>query len=100
VTGLIPGYENELKVKGADLFGTTSVQCAATGGPDVECLVQIPYRRLSTCAVAKGSVFVEQTASGLQKANRSNNGQLALFRQLCYIGPNGQPVPSNPSAGT
>jgi hypothetical protein len=44
VTALIPRYENELKAKGADLFGTISVQCAATGGPETECLVQIPYR--------------------------------------------------------
>jgi hypothetical protein len=100
VTGLIPGYENELKATGADLFGTISVQCAATGGPETECLVQIPYRRLGTCAIAKGSVFVEQASGGLRKANRPTNGQLDLFREVCYIGPNGQPVPSNPTQNT
>jgi hypothetical protein len=100
VSGLVPGYKNELKAKGADLFGTISVRCAATGGPETECLVQIPYRRLGTCAIAKGSVFVEQASGGLRKANRPTNGQLDLFREVCYIGPNGQPVPSNPTQNT
>jgi hypothetical protein len=93
---LLPGYLSELRNRGADLFGKTVVQCAPTGGPELECLVRIPYRRLESCAVAKGSVFVEATPSGLQKAG--GGGRLSLIRQICYIGPNGEPVPSPPAS--
>lgn len=96
VRGLIPAYEDKIKARGGDLFGHVTVQCAATGGPGVECLVEIPYRRMKTCAKAKGSVFVEKTSSGVQQSNRSGNGQLDLIQQVCYIGRNGEPVPSRP----
>lgn len=96
VTGLIPAYEAKLKARGADLFGKTTVQCAATGGRQVECLVEIPYRRLQSCAIAKGSVFVQNGSSGLEQSQRPGNGDLSLYQQICYIGPNGDPVPSKP----
>lgn len=96
VRTLIPDYEKELKARGADLFGRTTVECAATGGPETECVVQVPYRRLQTCAIARGSVFVEQSGSKLRQSSRSGNGDLDLVEQICYIGPNGEPVPSKP----
>jgi len=62
----------------------------------MECLVEIPYRRIDSCAVAKGSVFVDATSIGLQEAPGGKNGQLSLIQQICYIGPNNEPVPSRP----
>jgi hypothetical protein len=96
VSRLIPAYEAELTKHGADLFGKTGVECALTGGREVECLVKIPFRRLGRCGVAEGSVFVESTASGLQQSGRQGNGNLSGVQQICYIGPNGEPVPSRP----
>jgi hypothetical protein len=71
VRTLISAYENELTGRAADLFGNTTVQCAATGGRETECPVLIPYRRRRSCAIAKGSVFVEQSASGLRQSSRA-----------------------------
>lgn len=96
VTGLVPAYEAKLKGRGADLFGKSTVQCAATGGPEVECLVEIPYRRLQSCAMARGSVFVQHGPGGIEQSQRSGNGDLGIYEQICYIGPNGEPVPSKP----
>jgi hypothetical protein len=98
VSKLVPSYEKELKAKGADLFGNVTVQCAPTGGPEVECLVQIPYRRLQSCATARGSVFVESVGGNIHQSSHVNNGQLDLYQQICYIGPNGEPVPSKPNS--
>ncbi|HTU13687.1 MAG TPA: hypothetical protein VMF31_00695 [Solirubrobacterales bacterium] len=90
---LVPYYKSELKKKGADLFGDVSVKCAPTGGPETECALEIPYRRLDECAVASGSVFTVMGEDGVETTPES--GELDVGEQLCYIGENG-PVPSAP----
>lgn len=91
---LLPEFKSELKAEGADLFGDVSVKCAPTGGPNTECAFEIPYRRLDECAKASGSVFVVKGSNGVEKAPGS--GALDVLAQVCYIGTNGEPVPSLP----
>lgn len=93
VRTLISPYEDKLKAKGADMFGKPVVECAATGGTDVECILKIPFRRLDVCGLLEDTEFIAQAGSGLRP---SRTGSVKTVGQICYIGPNGQPVPSKP----
>lgn len=94
-TRAVPQYRAALRKRGAGTFGDTTVECAATGGPRTECRVSIDYMRLSECAQATGTVFVVDRGDGPQAAGGTLGG-LDLTGQVCYIGPDGNPVPSKP----
>ena len=99
-SALVPAYEQQLRKRGAEQFGTVSVKCAATGGSRTECAIRIPYKRLEDCAVATGSVFIEAGATGTPH-QASNGGSLKLLMQICYFGRSAsgesERVPSPPS---
>lgn len=81
--------KTNLKEIGADMFGTPDVQCAATGGPEMECLVELPFRRLDDCGIAETTLFVTKSDDGLDH----EGGEVETRLQICYIGDNGEPVP-------
>ncbi len=99
-SSLVPAYEQQLRKRGAEQFGTVSVKCAATGGSQTECAIRIPYKRLEDCAVATGSVFIEAGTTETPR-QAANGGSLKLIRQICYFGRSAsgesERVPSPPS---
>ena len=94
VASFIPEVKSNIRDAGADLFGTPDLKCAATGGPETECVLEIPYRRLDECGIATSRVFVIQSDSGISATEGS--GEIETRGQVCYIGANGEPVPEMP----
>jgi hypothetical protein len=94
VEDFIPEVKTNIKKIGADLLGTPSVQCAATGGPETECVLEIPFRRLDECAVASTNVMVVNGEDGIEATDDS--GEIESEGQICYIGPDGESVPELP----
>ena len=94
VESFIPEVKTNIRDSGADLLGTPDLKCAATGGPETECLLEIPYRRLDECAIAFTRVFVINSDTGVTATE--NSGNIKAKSQICYIGPDGEPVPEMP----
>jgi len=84
--------KTNLKEIGADLFGSPDVQCAATGGIEIECLVELPFRRLDDCGIAETTLFVSRVEGELDH----EGGDVNTVEQICYIGENGEQVPERP----
>lgn len=83
-----------LRQEGADLVGDPDVRCAPTGGPETECQIEIPYRRLKACAIARWSIFVADRGTGPETLDERE--QAETEEQVCYIGADGEPVPEKP----
>jgi hypothetical protein len=94
VEDTIPEVKSNIRDIGADLIGTPSVQCAATGGPETECKMEIPFRRLDECAIATANVLFITGEDGIETTEDS--GDIDSRSQVCYIGDNGEPVPELP----
>lgn len=92
---VVPDIRSELRQDGVQAFGDTAIQCAPTGGPETECLIDVPFMRLNQCGIARRRALLREIRGQIVTAPDSPH-KSELKPQLCYIGANGESVPSPP----
>lgn len=92
---ILPDIRSELRQDGVQAFGDTAIQCAPTGGPETECLIDVPFVRHNQCGVARRRVLVRVINDEIVISPDSPD-KSELMPQVCHIGAKGQSVPSPP----
>jgi len=95
VESVVPGIRSQLRQDGVQAFGDTAIQCAPTGGPETECLIEVPFIRHDQCGIARRRVLVKVINGEIVTAPDSSD-ESKLVPKICYIGANGESVPSPP----
>jgi len=92
---VVPEIRSQLRQGGIQAFGDTAIQCAPTGGPETECLIDVPFMRLDQCGIARRRVLLKVINGEIVTAPDSTD-ESDLVPKVCYIGANGESVPSPP----
>lgn len=94
---IVPDIRSHLRQDGARAFGDAAIQCAGTGRPEAECLIDVSFARVGQCGVASRRVLLRVVNGEIVTAPDSPDAsELKLVPQVCHIGANGQSVPSPP----
>jgi hypothetical protein len=95
VESIVPDIRSQLRQDGVQAFGDTAIQCAPTGGPETECLIEVPFIRHDQCGIARRRVLVTVMNGEIVTAPDSPD-ESKLVPEICYIAANGESVPSPP----
>lgn len=92
---LVPDIRSQLSEDGVEEFGTTEINCAGTDGPVAECVIEIPFMRLDECGITRAQVLLTEIDGEVGSAPDTPD-ESEVVPQICYVGPNGESVPSRP----
>lgn len=85
---LLPGVRKELRKQGVDEIGDQMVTCGSRG----TCTLTLEFRRGEECGRFELEVTLATGADGPHVEDQTQD----TVPQICYIGRDGEPVPSRP----